>query len=356
MILCVNLEIIQRIRDVRDPLTLEVPDNFLTDINRFNFESVAVVALDHEFGLIRKNPDSMEARQLFDNLTAFIKCLYDLGIKPSLYKYIRTPTYRRFEKISDTIFDLTNRYANEAIARMQQNPCKEGEERSVLEKLIKIDRKIAIIMAMDMLMAGVDTTSSALSAVLLCIAKNPEKQHKLREELLKVLPHRDDHFTIENMKHLPYLRACIKESLRTYPISFGNMRETGADLALSGYRVPKGTRVFINSNLLLSEEKFFPRSREFLPERWLRQQDDMTGGDEKLIADNLSKFIFLPFGFGPRSCVGKRIVELELEMSLGNVVRHFEIEFNYHSEKPFANHLLNTPQIPLKFKFTDVNY
>ncbi|XP_036331420.1 probable cytochrome P450 12c1, mitochondrial [Rhagoletis pomonella] len=285
-----------------------------------------------------------------------MKYFYDLGVKPTLYKYIKTPTYRRFEKTMDTIFDLTNRYANEAIARMEQNPCKEGEERSVLEKLLKIDRKIAIIMAMDMLLAGVDTTSSTLTAVLLCIAKNPEKQQKLREELLKVLPHRDQRFTTDNMKHLPYLRACIKEGMRLYPLAFGNMRATGADVALSGYRVPKGTRVFMNSNFLVHEEKFIPRPREFLPERWLRQQDAKTVGDEKLIADDLSKFIFLPFGYGPRSCVGKRIVELELEMMLANVVRHFEIEFNYPTDKAFANHFLNTPQIPLKFKFTDLNY
>ncbi|XP_053964912.1 probable cytochrome P450 12c1, mitochondrial isoform X1 [Anastrepha ludens] len=353
----VNLEFIQRIRDIRDPQTLEVPNNFVKDINRLAFESVAVVALDHEFGLIRKNPDSKEAAMLFDNLNVFMKSFYDLGVKPSLYKYIKTPTYRRFEKSMDSIFDITSRFVNDALVRLEQNPSKEGEERSVLEKLLKIDRKIAIIMAMDMLMAGVDTTSSVLAAVFLCIAKNPEKQQKLREELLNVLPHKDDHFTMENMKNLPYLRACIKEALRVYPLAFGNIRETGADLVLGGYQVPKGTRVFMTSNMLLNEEQFFPRAQEFLPERWLRHPDESTTTEsEKLVADNLNKFIYLPFGFGPRSCVGKRIVDLELEMSLGNVVRYFQIEFNHPSDKPFVNHFLSTPRIPLKFKFIDLNY
>uniref|UniRef100_W8BVC2 Putative cytochrome P450 12c1, mitochondrial n=1 Tax=Ceratitis capitata TaxID=7213 RepID=W8BVC2_CERCA len=352
----VNSEFIQRIRDIRDPVTLEVPDNFISDINRLSFESVAVVALDHEFGLIRKNPDSKEARLLFDSLTTFLNALYDFGVKPSLYKYIKTPSYRRFEKSMDTIFDITNRYANEALARLERNPAKAGQERSVLEKLLKVDRKIAIIMAMDMLMAGVDTTSSALTAILLCIAKSPQKQQKLREELLKVLPHKDEHFTIENMKNLPYLRACIKEALRIYPLAFGNMRETGADLALSGYRVAKGTRVFMTSNMLLNEERFFPRAQEFIPERWLRQQDEAMTESEQLMADNLNKFIYLPFGFGPRSCVGKRIVDLEMEITLSNVVRHFQIDFNYSTDNAFANHFLNVPQIPLKFKFTDLNY
>ncbi|XP_067634396.1 probable cytochrome P450 12c1, mitochondrial [Eurosta solidaginis] len=348
----VNLEFIQRIRDIRDPQTLEVPENFFEDMNRLTFESVAVVAVNHEFGLIRKNPDLPEAKQLFDNINSFFDSLYELGIKPSLYKYIKTPTYRRFERSLDTIFDIIKSYVDQALVQLEKNPSKEGEERSVLEKLLKIDRKIATITAMDILTAGVDTTVSVLAAVFLCIAKNPDKQQKLREELLNVLPHKDDHFSIDNMKNLPYLRACIKEALRVYPITIGNVRTTGADLALSGYQVPKGTRVYMSSNMLLCEEKYFPHAKEFIPERWLRHHGD----NEKLMADNLNKFIYLPFGFGPRSCIGKRIVDLELELSLGNLVRHFKVEYNHPADKPFKHNIISTPQIPLKFKFVDVNY
>ncbi|XP_053965019.1 probable cytochrome P450 12c1, mitochondrial [Anastrepha ludens] len=350
----VNLEFIERIRDIRDPQTLEVPENFLDDINHLAFDSVAVVALDHEFGLIRKNPDSQEAKILCENMSAFLESIFDLGIKPSFYKYIKTPTYRRFEKSMDLMFDVTNRYVNAALDRLEKNPAKEGEERSVLEKLLKINRQTAIVMAMDMLMAGVDGPSSAFATILLCIAKNPEKQLKLRQELCAVLPHKDDHFTIENMKQLPYLRACIKEALRIYPIGFGSARETGADLVLSGYQVPKGTPAFISSNMLPNEERFFPRAREFIPERWLRKQDAATSDGKRLIADNLNKFINLPFGFGPRSCVGKRIVDMEMELTLGNLVRQFHIEYNYPTDKPFKYHLISTPAIPLKFKFVDL--
>uniref|UniRef100_A0A0A1X019 Probable cytochrome P450 12c1, mitochondrial n=1 Tax=Zeugodacus cucurbitae TaxID=28588 RepID=A0A0A1X019_ZEUCU len=350
----VNLEFVERIREVRDPQTLEVPDNFLVDINHLAFDSVAVVALDHEFGLIRKNPDLKDAKVLCENMSAFLKSIYDLGIKPSFYKYITTPTYRRFAKSMDLMFDITNHYVNEALTRLDANPSKDGEERSVLEKLLKINRKTAIVMAMDMLMAGVDGPSSAISAILLCIAANPAKQQKLREELLAVLPHRNDHFTIENMKQLPYLRACIKEALRFYPLAFGNARETGTDLVLSGYQVPKGTGALISSNMLPNEELFFPRPREFIPERWLRNSDATLADGERLIAENVNKFINLPFGFGPRSCVGKRIVDIEMELTLANLVRHFRIEYNYPIKNPFRYHLIGTPAIPLKFKFTDL--
>ena len=75
-----------------------------------------------------------------------------------------------------------------------------------------------------------------------CLAKNPDKQAKLREELMKILPEKKSSLTPENMKNMPYLRAVIKESIRLYPAVVGNARKTGQDIVLQGYRVPKGVK------------------------------------------------------------------------------------------------------------------
>lgn len=366
-----------RIREIRDPKTLEVPDNFITDINHLTFDSITMVALDHNFGLLRKDPESEKVQRLCEHVSAFLKSIYDLGIKPSYYKYLPSPTYRRFANSMDILVDVTKFYVNEALKRLEENPSKEGEERSVLEKLLKINRKTAIIMAMDMMIAGVDGVSkckyfasnqkknpiklfsfkpsSAISTVLLCIATNPEKQQKLREELFTAMPNKNDQPTFETMKQLPYLRACIKEALRFYPVVFGNARSTGADIVLSGYQVPKGTGTLISSNMLPNEELYFPRAREYIPERWLRKQDTTLSDGERLIADNVSKFINLPFGFGPRSCVGRRLADIEMELTLTNLLRNFRIEYNYPVKNPFKYHIVSTPAIPLKFKFVDMN-
>uniref|UniRef100_T1PCC0 Cytochrome P450 n=1 Tax=Musca domestica TaxID=7370 RepID=T1PCC0_MUSDO len=340
----VNNDFIERIREIRHPTTLEVPEDFLREIKRLAFESVAVIALDKELGLVRNKNAVPEAQELFNNLQTFNASLYDLGIKPSIHRYIKTPTYKKFEKSMDTITDICRKHVEETLQRIEGRGADDGK--SVLEKLVKIDRKIATIMAVDMLMFGVDPTSSIMSAVLLCIATNPEKQERLRKEILTAIG-RNDAFSMENMKNLPYLRACIKESMRLYPLIFGNMRTTAMDLCLSGYQVPKGTHVFLTSNMLLKEERYFPQANEFMPERWLRTKD----------MDNLkitNPFVFLPFGFGPRSCVGKRIVELQLEITLANIVRNFKVEYNYPTENAFKNYFMNTCVIPLKFKFTDL--
>ncbi|XP_061396029.1 probable cytochrome P450 12c1, mitochondrial [Musca vetustissima] len=345
----VNNDFIERIREIRNPSSLEVPEDFLSEIKRLAFESVAVIALDKDLGLVRNKNAVPEAQELFNHLQHFTKAFYDLGIKPSIYRYIKTPSYRRFENAMDSITLICSKFVDETLQRIEARGGGDHQEgKSVLEKLIKIDRRIAIIMAIDMLIAGVDTTSSVMAAVLLCMAKNPEKQEKLRQEILTNIG-RTEKFTMENMKNLPYLRACIKESLRTYPLIAGNMRTTGQDLCLSGYQVPKGTNVFLTSNLLLQEDRYFPNAEKFMPERWLRSnnQDDMS-------AKNTNPFIFLPFGFGPRSCVGKRIVDLQLEITLANIVRNFKMEYQYSTENAFKNYFMNTCVIPLKFKFTDL--
>ncbi|XP_061393813.1 probable cytochrome P450 12c1, mitochondrial [Musca vetustissima] len=345
----INAEFIERIRYLRDPQTLEVPSNFIYDINRLSLESVAHIALDKRMGLLENQPLSSEAKSLFDNLFTFGDAIYELGIQPSIYRYIKTPAYKRFESAMDTVYEICHKYVLETMERLERQP-NTGEEKSILEKLLKLDRKMAIITAIDLLMGGVEITSTVMSAIFLCLAKNPEKQEKLRQEILTNIGKNAD-FSLDNMKHLPYLRACIKEALRIYPVLFGNIRITGRNLNLSGYQIPKDTNVFMASNMLLHEAKYFPKPLEFIPERWLRSTET---GMQEYSAKHINPFIFLPFGFGPRSCLGKRIVDMELEITVANIVRNFHMEYNYSTENAFRTYFMNTCILPLKFKFTDL--
>ncbi|KAH8344217.1 hypothetical protein KR084_008211 [Drosophila pseudotakahashii] len=357
----VNQEFVQRIKELRDATTQEVPADFLETINRWTLESVSVVALDKQLGLLKESGRISEATKLFKHLDDFFLLSADLEMKPSVWRFIKTPKLKKQMKTLDGLQNITLGYVDEAIERLEKE-AKEGvvrpeNEQSVLEKLLKVDRKVATVMAMDMLMAGVDTTSSTFTGLLLCLAKNPEKQSKLREEVMKVLPDKDSEFTEASMKNVPYLRACIKESQRVYPLTVGNARGLTRDSVISGYRVPAGTYVSMIPISSLRNEEHFPKASEFLPERWLRNASDSSDSAAKCPANDLrtkNPFIFLPFGFGPRMCVGKRIVEMELELGIARLLRNFNVEFNYSTKNAFRSELINLPNIPLKFKFTDV--
>lgn len=127
---------------------------------------------------------------------------------------------------------------------------------------------------------------------------------------MRILPTKESRLTPESLDHAPYLRACLKEALRLNSVTVGNARITGQDIVLDGYQIPKGTAVMLSLMHLQLSEKHYERSMEFIPERWLKGEN--TGCPVKSARDT-NPFTYLPFGFGPRSCVGKRFAELETE-------------------------------------------
>lgn len=181
------------------------------------------------------------------------------------------------------------------------------------------------------------------------LAKNPNKQDRLLEEIRGILPDKTSPLTMENMKNLPYLRACIKEGIRLYPIGPGTLRRMPHDVVLSGYRVAAGTDVGIAANYQMANmEEFVPQVREFIPERWLRD-----GNNSHLVGETATPFMYLPFGFGPRSCAGKRIVDMMMEIAIARLVRNFRIGFDYPIENAFKTQFFVQPNIPFKFKFVE---
>lgn len=144
---------------------------------------------------------------------------------------------------------------------------------------------------------------------------------------------KDSKVTATTLEKIPYLRACIKETLRMYPVVLGNGRSLQTDTVISGYNVPKGVSLayddgaHMDSTLTLSEylqthvifphyvlsnaEEYFPEPEKFMPERWLK-------GDENFQED-MHRYVSLPFGYGRRTCIGRRFADAELAILLAKV-------------------------------------
>lgn len=93
----------------------------------------------------------------------------------------------------------------------------------------------------------------------------------MRNENFQLLPQKDSELRENHLNSMPYLRACLKESLRLHPLAVGNARAQANDVVLSGYRVPKGSLVSMIHASIVRDAKYYPQPDEFLPERWLRQ-------------------------------------------------------------------------------------
>jgi len=173
----------------------------MDEMRRLIFDSLGLVAFDRQMGLIRQNRDNPDALVLFNMARKVLQYVFELDVKPSMWRYISTPAYRKMMSVLDeSLLAAQNmlRETQELLEKRRQS----GEEvnsNSMLERMMDVDPKLAVVMSLDILFAGVDASSNLLSAVLLCLAKNSEKQGKLREELLKIMPTKDTHLNEETI-------------------------------------------------------------------------------------------------------------------------------------------------------------
>lgn len=151
-------EFVNVIRQKRDTSTSEMGKDFRHDLNNWALESIALIALDTRLNCFDEKLKSPDADTLINGMQTFFELSYKLDLEPSIWKYFPyTPTFNKLMKAMDSVTDASIKYIELARKRMKQQTPKAPEEMSVLEKLIKIDKKIAVVMAMDMLFAGIDT-------------------------------------------------------------------------------------------------------------------------------------------------------------------------------------------------------
>ncbi|RZC10208.1 p450 domain containing protein [Asbolus verrucosus] len=313
----------------------EMPENFNTELYKWSLESIGVVTMDKHLGCLKRNVETdSEPQKLIQNVLQLFPLMYKLDVMPSLWKVISTPDLRKFFKVSDFMTDTNLKYINQCMKKLESQKTDQEDKTNVLQKLIKGDRDLAVVMALDMMTAGIDTTGRILGAALYFLAKNPEAQQQLRKEALTLLKIKDAPVTTEILSKASYLKAVIKETLRVAPIGGGNLRTT--------------TDVVTNHLILCKTDQHFARANKFLPERWLSS----TVGE--LSYKNVNPFVYAPFGYGPRGCVGKRLANLELEVALLKVIRNFEFKWP-HEDMVFEVKLFYGMARPLKLHVKPLN-
>lgn len=101
--------------------------------------------------------------------------------------------------------------------------------------------------------------------------------------------------------------------------------------------------------IAMRDEVHFPNASEYLPERWLKGNQPDACPAKK--ASN--PFVYLPFGFGPRSCIGKRIAVMELNIILKRLLEKYEVEYHYGDLK-YRNGFILSPVGEMKFKLIEI--
>lgn len=257
------------------------------------------------------------------------------------------PIWQRFVKYQDFFTNKVLELIEEATRKVENDPnyaLKSETDKSAFEKLRTKGKILSVVMTLDMLAAGIDTTGKVSAAILYFLAANKDVQHKLREEVTKALPGSSDFVTKESLEQLQYLRAVVKETMRIAPVTSANLRVMTKDVTLGGYNIPEGKAVIVPHLYLSLSEQHYKNAHQFKPERWMR-------GDPASELKSTNPFVSMPFGFGPRSCIGKRLANLEIEVFIAKMVKKFDISWN-HAPMTFGAELLYGVKDPLKIQLT----
>lgn len=163
---------------------------------------------------------------------------------------------------------------------------------------------------LTLLLAGHETTSNALTWTLYALSQNPEIEAALVAEVQTVLGDRAP--TFEDLPKLALTERVLKESMRMYPPVPSMARLASEDTTIGGYDVPKGSEIILWVYMTHHDPRFYPEPDRFLPDRFLPENEA-----------KLPKAAYIPFGAGPRACIGKAFAMVEAQLLLALLVQRF---------------------------------
>uniref|UniRef100_A0A8C7C129 Cytochrome P450 3A n=1 Tax=Neovison vison TaxID=452646 RepID=A0A8C7C129_NEOVI len=172
-----------------------------------------------------------------------------------------------------------------------------------------------VAQSMTFLFAGYETTSTALSFLAYELATHPDVQQKLQEEIDSTFPKKAPP-TYDGLVQMEYLDMVLNETLRLHPIGGRLERVCKKDVEISGVFIPKGTVVMVPVFTLHRDQDLWPVPKEFRPESRFSKKNK----------DSINPYTYLPFGTGPRNCIGMRFATTSMKLALVKVLQNFSFK------------------------------
>ena len=163
------------------------------------------------------------------------------------------------------------------------------------------------------LLAGQETTSLALTWTWYLLSQHSAARQRLEAEIDSVLNGRPPEYS--DLANLPYTRMVVDEAMRLYPPAWGFSRQALADDTLGGFRLPRGWLAFVIPYVLHRLPAYWTDPETFEPERFSADRS----------ADR-PKFIYIPFGAGPRQCIGNQFALIEAHLSVATLAQRYRLQ------------------------------
>jgi cytochrome P450 family 4 subfamily V len=271
--------------------------------------------------------------------------LLKLIIGDKLYR--KTPAMRR---MADKIYRFRSvcqgivQHRKEARANGKRNPDTKDLLDLLLDNAEMSDTEI-IDEFVSFFMAGMDTTGHLVIMMTYALAKYPEYQVQIREEVQNVYTgKKPEEVTLESLKELSTMDLVLKETLRMWNPTPGIFpREAIKDHKLGNINVKKGTIVAINQVGIFSSPKYWEEPDRFNPERWRNWEQT---------AMNRNPYSFIPFSAGARNCIGQHLAMMEAKIIMAEFLNKFEYKLPEDYKLKMMFGFLVEPQDPILLNLT----
>lgn len=182
---------------------------------------------------------------------------------------------------------------------------------------------------MTLFFAAYEDVANAVAWAWYLLAQNPVQENKLRAEVQNVLGQRPP--TANDLHNLPYLSRVVNEVLRLYPPSWSILRDAVAEDEIGGFHIPAGSMVLFDGYLTHRLPAYWEDPERFDPERFLPER-----------SAGRPRFAYIPFGGGPRQCIGNELALMEIKLILACMVQFYQ--FTLASKLPIRMNALSSLQ------------
>ncbi|XP_015676154.1 25-hydroxyvitamin D-1 alpha hydroxylase, mitochondrial [Protobothrops mucrosquamatus] len=310
-------DLICRLQHQRNLHERHVVKNVADEFYKFGLEGISSVLFESRIGCLEPKVPEETEKFISSINTMFVMTLLTMAMPKFLHQIFPKP-WQKFCESWDYMFEFAKGHIDKRMAevseRINQGEKVEGKYLTYYLAQEKLSMKSIYGNVTELLLAGVDTISSTLSWSLYELSRHPQIQAAVHEEITTVM--QDGLIpTAAEVAQMPLLKAVVKEVLRLYPVIPGNARViSDRDIQVGDYIIPKKTLITLCHFATSRDEKYFSDPNSFQPERWLQKNASHH------------PYASIPFGFGKRSCIGRRIAELEVYLALARILMHFKVK------------------------------
>uniref|UniRef100_A0A1B6L6W5 Cytochrome P450 n=1 Tax=Graphocephala atropunctata TaxID=36148 RepID=A0A1B6L6W5_9HEMI len=330
---CANVlfEQLENIVGVDSSNVQELMAKFATDV-------IGSCAFGLQFNSL-KDPESefrRKGREIFKPSMRFILKLIARSFHPSL------PYYLGLKTLSSDVEEFFLNFVKDAVHQREESQIERKDFIQILielkkedssnginpksnEKPLVLDDQVLASNVFAFFLAGFETMSTTMSFLLFELAANQNIQDTLRSEIVQNLEKNEGELKYETMKELPYTEMVISETMRKYPVGTVLLRECTQTYQVpdSSLVIEKGTRILVPVFSLHHDPQYFPDPEKFDPERFsLENKPKIVQGT------------YLPFGDGPRICIGLQFSMIEMKFALCKIMPKFEFTLSNRTAYP----------------------